>query len=184
MKIPPELIDRCAQGDRRAESELYAALYSFMMGICRRYLRQEEKARELLNMGFYRVLTNIGSYRPEAPFIYWVRRVMINTLINEYKKEKVHYGNHTYVENYTDDQSFSEINLALEKLDNDGIRRYINRLPPATRRVFNLYCVDGLQHGEIAALLKISEGTSKWHLKSARDKLKEMLKVTPVKTRI
>jgi RNA polymerase sigma factor (sigma-70 family) len=176
MEIPQELIVRCIRGDRKAEFELYRLLYSFMMGICKRYLSQEEKARELLNMGYYRVLKNIGSYRPDAPFIFWVRRVMINTLINEYKKEKIHYSSHSYVENYHDSAGYTDINNALETLDNEEIRRHIEKLPAASRRVFNLYFIDGLKHSEIAELLKISEGTSKWHLKFARDKLREIFK--------
>jgi len=49
-------------------------------------------------------------------------------------------------------------------------------LPPASQQVFNLYFIDGYKHKEIAELLEISEGTSKWHLNSAREKLKELLK--------
>jgi RNA polymerase sigma factor (sigma-70 family) len=184
MDIQQELLARCIKGDKKAEYELYRATYSLMMGICKRYIRQDEKAREVLNIAFFKVLTNLGKYRPEAPFIFWVRRIMINTLINEYKKEKVHYGNHTYVETYYDNESYSEINNALEKFDNDGIRHYINRLPAASRQVFNLYFIDGLKHAEIAELLRISEGTSRWHLNAAREMLKKMLHENHIKTTI
>jgi RNA polymerase sigma factor (sigma-70 family) len=117
MDIPQELIARCLKGDRKAENELYRILYGFLMSICRRYIRQEEKARELLNLGFCRILMNIDKYRPVAPFQYWARRIMVNVLINEHKKEKLHYGNHNYVESYHEDEKYSEINNAIEKFD-------------------------------------------------------------------
>lgn len=182
MEIQPELIERCLKGDRKAENELFKILYSFLMSICRRYVRQDERAREMLNMGFYRMLLNIGKYKPIAPFQYWARRVMVNVLINELKKEKLHYGNHNYVETYYDDEKYSQINSAIEKFEMSRIAMCIEKLPPASRQVFNLFIIDGYSHAEISGMLGISEGTSKWHLNASREKLKEML--TEKKTKL
>jgi RNA polymerase sigma factor (sigma-70 family) len=184
MEIQQELIDRCLKGDRKAENELYRVMYSFLMSICRRYIRQEEKAREVLNIGFCRVLININKYQPLAPFHFWARRIMVNVLINEHKKEKYHYGNHSYIESYHDDEKYSEINDAVGKFDVGRIAWYIEKLPPASRQVFNLFIVDGFSHKEISQLLGISEGTSKWHLNAAREKLKEMLTEKKIKLKI
>ena len=175
MEIHPDLIERCTNGDRRAENELYKNLYGFLMSICRRYIKQEEKARELLNIGFSKVLINIGKYKPVAPFQYWARRIMINVLINENKKEKLHYGNYMYVETLHEDQHYSDINAAIETFNIAHIARMIEKLPPASRQVFNLFIVDGYSHQEISGMLGISEGTSKWHLNAAREKLKTIL---------
>lgn len=129
MEIPPELIESCLKGDRKAENELYRLLYSFLMSICRRYIRQDEKAREMLNIGFCRVLFNIGKYRPIAPFQYWARKIMVNVLINEHKKDKLHYGNHNYVEAYDEDEKYSDINDAAERFDVSHIAVQIDKLP-------------------------------------------------------
>ncbi|PBQ33884.1 RNA polymerase subunit sigma-24 [Sphingobacteriaceae bacterium] len=184
MEIHPDLIARCANGDRKAENELYKNLYGFLMSICRRYIRQEEKAREVLNIGFCRVLLNIGKYKPVAPFQYWARRIMVNVLINEHKKEKLHYGNYMYVETLHDDEKYSEINNAIEKFNVNRIALMIEKLPAATRQVFNLFIVDGYSHHEISEMLDISEGTSKWHLNAAREKLKGMLAEKKIKLEI
>lgn len=184
MEIQQELIDRCLKGDRKAEYELYKILYSFLMSICRRYIRQDEKAREILNIGFCRMLMNINKYQPIAPFQYWARRIMVNVLINEHKKDKVHYGNHNYVESYHEDTKYSELNDAIEKFNLNRIALYIEKLPAASRQVFNLFIIDGYSHKEIAALLGISEGTSKWHLNASREKLKEMLTEKKIKLEI
>jgi RNA polymerase sigma factor (sigma-70 family) len=184
MEIQKELIERCLKGDRKAENELYKILYSFLMSICRRYIRQDEKAREMLNIGFCRTLMNIDKYRPVAPFQYWARRIMVNVLINENKKERLHYGNHNYVENYHDDEKYSGINNAIERFDMSRIAMYIENLPAASRQVFNLFIIDGYTHKEIAGMLGISEGTSKWHLNASREKLKEMLAEKKIKIEI
>ncbi len=184
MEIRQELIERCKKGDRKAENELYRILYGFLMSICRRYIRQDEKAREMLNIGFCRVLINISKYQPLTPFQYWARKIMVNVLINEHRKEKLHYGNHNYVETYHEDEKYSEINNALEKFDVGRIAMYIEKLPAATRQVFNLFIIDGYTHKEISDLLGISEGTSKWHLNASREKLKKMLSEKKIKLEI
>ena len=175
MNIQPELISSCIKGDRKAEYELYKTTYSYLMSICIRYTRNPEKAKEVQNMGFLKILTNLRKYDTSAPFKPWIRRVMINTLINEFKKDKIHYGNIKYVEEYYDSDQYSSLNTAISKIDADQIYEFISRLPPASQQVFNLYFVDGYKHKEIANLLHISEGTSKWHLNAAREKLKEMI---------
>jgi RNA polymerase sigma factor (sigma-70 family) len=184
MEIQQELIERCLKGDRKAENELYKLLYSFLMSICRRYIRQDEKAREILNIGFCRILFKIGKYQPIAPFQYWARKIMVNVLINEHRKDKLHYGNHNYVEAYNEDEKYSKINDAVEKFEVSHIVAYIERLPAASRQVFNLFIIDGYSHKEISALLGISEGTSKWHLNASREKLKELLAEKKIKLEI
>ena len=95
MNIQPKLINDCIDRDRKAEFELYKLTYSYLMSICIRYTKDSGKANEVLNMGFLKILTNLDKYQPEIPFKAWIRRVMINTLINEYKKEKKHYDRAT-----------------------------------------------------------------------------------------
>lgn len=176
MDIQQKLINDCIGRDRKAEYELYKLTYSYLMSICIRYTRNENTAREVLNIGYLRILTNLEKYKPEVPFKAWIRRVMINTLINEYKKEKKHYDNVEYVEDYFDTDKYADINEAITKINADQIYAFIAQLPPASQQVFNLYFIDGYKHKEIAGMLEISEGTSKWHLNSAREKLKELLK--------
>ena len=176
MNIQPELINACIKGERKAEYELYRITYSYLMSICIRYTRNADRAKEVLNMGFLKVLTNLNKYNQEVPFKPWIRKVMINTLINEYKKEKVHYGNIQYVEDYYETDKYAEINQAITRIDAEQIYAFIAKLPPASQQVFNLYFIDGFKHREIADMLQITEGTSKWHLNAAREKLKEMLR--------
>lgn len=146
------------------------------MSICIRYTRNESRAKEVLNIGFHRILKNLKLYREnEVPFKPWLRRVMINTLINEFRKEKVHYSNVLYVENYHETGNYSEINEAVERLDIETIYALIAKLPQMNQQIFNLYYIDGYKHREIAELLNINENTSKWYLTVAKDKLKVMI---------
>jgi RNA polymerase sigma-70 factor (ECF subfamily) len=175
MNIQPQLIALCIKRDRKAEYELYKNTYSYLMSICLRYTRDKDTASEVLNMGFLKILNNLEKYNLAIPFKVWVRKIMVNTLIDEYRKHKREKESLTYVEEYYDSTDFSEANEALAKIDVQQIYVLINDLPEATRQVFNLFVIDGYSHREISEMLGISEGTSKWHLSAARQKLKEQI---------
>ena len=137
----------------------------------------------MLNIGFTKMLYNLEKYKPEVPFKAWMRKVMINVLIDEYRKEKRHQENILYVEDYNETKEHAELNDALVKMNVDQIHALIVKLPPVSQKVFNLFVIDGYSHKEIGAMLNMSEGTSKWHLNSSRTKLKDMIQklISPLK---
>ena len=57
----------------------------------------------------------------------------------------------------------------------EDILKAVRTLPPTSQQVFRLYAIEGYSHAEIAESLQMSEGTSKWHLSTARQKLREIL---------
>lgn len=175
MNIQPQLIELCIKHDRKAEYELYKLSYSYLMSICMRYSKDRDTASEALNMGYLKILKNLETYKPEVPFKAWIGRVMVNTLIDEYRKNKKEREKVVYIEEYYDNSNFSDVNEALSRINCEEIYEHINKLPEATKKVFNLFVIDGYSHKEIGDLLSISEGTSKWHLNAARQKLKEYI---------
>ncbi|MDP2385816.1 MAG: RNA polymerase sigma factor [Bacteroidota bacterium] len=180
MNIQPALIRDCIDRKRKAEYEMYKLTYSYLMSICIRYTGNVDKAKEVLNLGFLKVLNNLQKYRTEIPFKVWIRKIMVNTLIDEFRKDKTHNYSIQYVEEYIETSDFSDLNEAISRYNLAQIHGFINNLPFASKQVFNLYVVDGFNHREIAEMLKISEGTSKWHLNFARTKLKEQLIMTSI----
>jgi RNA polymerase sigma-70 factor (ECF subfamily) len=64
---------------------------------------------------------------------------------------------------------------ALATLHAEDIFRYIQQLPDDWRVVFSLYVIEGYKHEEIATLLNIPIGTSKWRLAKAKAALKTAL---------
>ena len=183
MNVQPKLIKECINRNRKAEYELYKVTYSYLMSICIRYVKNQDQAKETLNVGFLKILNNLNRYSPEVPFKAWIRKIMVNTLIDEYRKHKKQSEVIDFVEHYYENGNYSEQNGAIDKMSVDQIHSLIAKLPPMAQQVFNMFVIDGYTHKEIGNILNIEEGTSKWHLNSARQKLKEMLEnlVTPVK---
>lgn len=176
MIVDSKLLQECIKKDRSAQYELYRLSYGFMMGICIRYANDKEEAASFMNEGFLKVLTRLESYRSTVPFELWVRRILINTIIDQYRrnkkrKEMIEYKDMAHHGMAAD----TVLNHAVSKMDIEQLHQFIEQLPEMSRRVFNLYVIDGYTHPEIAALLHISEGTSKWHLSTSRQKLQQMI---------
>lgn len=172
------LIQKCIKQDRRAQYELYKLCHPLLMGICLRYKKNESDALAILNEGFLKILNNLEKYNSNVPFEAWSKRIMINTIIDEFRKyrktnEMMEYADMSVSRDY--DQTAIDYNLADQQFDADQIQSLIEKLPPVSQKVFNLYAIDGFSHKEIAEMLDISVGTSKWHLSFSRGKIKEMI---------
>jgi len=183
MNVELDLITACINRERKAEYELYKLTYSYLMSICFRYTHSRDKAEEMLNVGFLKALKNLDKYRPGIPFKTWIRKVMVNVLIDEYRKEKKHKERIEYVEEYAENVDSPDENNIMQKMNVDQIHALITKLPPMSQKVFNLYVIDGFNHKEIGDMLSMSEGTSKWHLNFSRTRLKDMINklVPPLK---
>jgi len=141
-----------------------------MMALCVRYAKDKNDALEILNDGYLKVFKNMGQYDAAKASLYtWMRRIIINTAIDFLRKKQVYYNMDVLLD--TQEETGIE-NEALQKMSSVELLGAIRQLPPTTGTVFNLYVIDGFSHREIAALLPISEGTSRWHLSEARRQLK------------
>lgn len=178
VQPPLQIIEGCKANNRRAQQELFRHCYPFLMNVCTRYRKNEQEARAVLNQGFLKILTNISKYNSKIPFALWARKIVVNTLIDDFRKykkfnEKVE--SRDFSDSYSLNGSF-DLNSADLRLDAEYLLQFVNDLPPAANKVFNLFAIDGFSHKEIAAMLNISEGTSKWHMNDARKKLISMIK--------
>lgn len=150
------------------------------MPVCFRYHSHEEDARSSFNLGFMKILKNLDHIiKEEVNFNAWSKRVMINTLIDEYRKQKNHLShiNGKETERELDYHSEAVENDASSNLGYENIMKLLEEIPSISAKVFNLYVIDGFSHKEIGDLLSMSEGTSKWHLSTARKLLREKLEL-------
>lgn len=141
------------------------------MGVCLRYSKTREEAIEILNDGFYKIFTKLDKYTKGMSFKGWLRKVMINSAIDHFRRNEKHYHSVdiSYAK-YKEDKG-----TILDSISEKEILMQIQQLPPSYKMVFNLYVIEGFKHHEIATRLNISEGTSKSNLAVARSKLKRAL---------
>lgn len=176
MVVTKDIIQGCRKDDRKAQYALYRQCHPVLWSICRRYQSDEQSALASLNIGFFKILSKLDTYQDKVPFEAWIRRIMINTLIDEFRKSAKERNQ----VQYPDPQQWQVIDESAEQaaeelLSMEQLQAMIQKLPPTSRQVFNLFAIDGYQHAEIAEGLGISLGTSKWHLAEARKRLQKMV---------
>ena len=149
-----------------------------MMQVCLRCTNGDrERALEILNNGFLRVFKKIGTFEFKGSLEGWIRQI-IRHAISDYFK-----ANQQYLENILlNEPEMSQAHRkdqntegAFENLYFEDLLKIVDLLPPATREVFRLFAIEGYNHAEISEQLGISVGTSKWHLSTARDKLRLLI---------
>jgi len=166
-----ELIKGCIKNDRRSQNGLYKLYFPLMSSIASRYVTNSNDVIARLNGGFLKVLQNLNKYDNQYALATWIRNIMVNHFIDEFRKEKKYIAN-IHLTDYTDVNENVDFNLGEQKLQVEDLRMLLKTLPDVTQRVFNMYAIDGFKHKEIADYLGILEGTSKWHVCDARKKLK------------
>ncbi len=167
-----EIIERCIMGDRKAQTLLYKKHSPKMFGICMRYAKNNTDAEDILQEGFIKVFRYLNDYRGDGSFEGWMRRIMITTSLNFYKKKNL-------LKNDIDLDRL-KINLssspeAISNMTMDELLSLIQKLPSGYRTVFNLNTIEGYTHQEISELLNISINTSKSQLSRAKSSLKSKL---------
>lgn len=174
--VSDALIRRCLKEEPQAQSELYRACFGFLMPVCARYAPSRDDAMEYLNLGFYKLLSNLKKYQPPAPFEAWAKRVVIHTIIDTWRRSRHRRQELSMEEHPPPESADGELpGSAQQLISAEDAFLFIRQLPPMTAAVFNLFAMDGYPHKDIAALFGISEGTSKWHYAEARKRLKIMV---------
>ncbi len=172
--IAESLIAGCIRKDAKAQYELYRALYPMMMSICTRYERDRQEAAATMNHGFLKILENVGSRRSDVPFEPWARRVLINTVIDAHRRSKERKAMESADVNGHEPDG-SDINDYLKHMEAEAFADLLRRVPTMSRTVFNPFVIDGFSHAEIAEMLGLSEGTTKWHVSHARSVLRNAI---------
>lgn len=166
-----ELIAKCINKDNEAITELYQKLAGKMYGICLRYACDNQEAEDLLQEGFMKMLDCLDSFKFTGSFEGWVRRLFVNTAINQYRKNKKHQK--ISVEDCHAEQEY-DVDV-VSQMSAEELIEVIQTIPEGYRMVFNMYVIEGYKHQEIAKKLNISESTSKTQLLKAKKILKEKI---------
>lgn len=164
-----QLIHNCKQQDIKAQEQLYRLYANKLFAVCLKYSNSHQQAEDNLQDGFMVIFEKIKQYQDKGSFEGWMKRVMITTTLQKYRKQTVF--------EIINEDLLKEPALEIdeEEVSVDFLLVIIQELPDRYRQVFNLYALDGFSHKEISEMLEISIGTSKSNLARARIILKEKI---------
>ena len=171
-----ELAKRCSNGDAGAFEELYRQHAGRLFNLTSRMVGSQQEAEDLLQEVFLHAYRKLGSFRGDSSLATWLYRLGMNQCLDHLRGRQVRMSQAT---DSLDDEVAAEpaspspaTPIAVNRID---LERAIGRLPAKCRLAFLLHDVEGFEHHEVAAILGVSEGTSKSQVHKARMKLRGML---------
>jgi RNA polymerase sigma-70 factor (ECF subfamily) len=167
-----QLIKECKAGSITAQKYLFDKYATSFFLLCRRYLKTDEQAEDTMMNGYYKIFKLLQQfiYNNDATAYAWMKQIMVNECLMELRKK----NNYLFVANEMEDEIAID-ETAISDLSANEIFKLITQLPIGYRTVFNLFVMEQMSHKDIAALLKITEGTSKSQLNKARLMLQQLL---------
>lgn len=164
-----QLINDCQNNNKRAQEQLYRLYSPKLFAVCLKYSRNYTEAQDNLQDGFLIIFDKISQYSFKGSFDGWLKRVMINNVLQQYRNQTfLSLVNEDVVDDY-------EVEIDNDDISLEYLLKIIQELPDRYRLVFNLYVIDGFSHSEIGEMLTINIGTSKSNLARARMILKEKI---------
>jgi RNA polymerase sigma factor (sigma-70 family) len=164
VDVLENIIKGCKKGNNADRERLYKMFSSVLYGLCLRYAKNVDDAKDIMQEGFIKIFQKIDQYRGAGSFEGWMKRIMINSALEKYRN--MYYLNE-YDDSLNHKDTLMDENQA-DKLNEKELLILISQLPSKYRMVFNMYAIEGYSHKEISETLKISEGTSKSNLSRAR----------------
>jgi RNA polymerase sigma factor (sigma-70 family) len=175
-----KIIEGCKKQEAKCQKALYDRFYGYALKISFRYVYRYDVAVNVTNDSFVKVFRHIERFRyeeedyPERLLMAWMKRIVINTSIDELRKNNMTPEIGGIPEHVWDEPDNSQ--KADQLLLYKELISYVKNLPPMYRIVFNMFVIDGNSHFEIADCLGISVGTSKSNLSRARGILQKIIK--------
>ncbi len=163
----------CAAGDTGVFEEIYQRFGERMKSVAWSHLGNVSDAEDAVQETFLKIHRAATTFTGEASFSTWAYRILVNTCYDALRRRK-----RRVEETNLDDAVETAVRTApnVDDTKRIALRRMLDELPEQRRAVFTLFEIEGLSHAEIAQILGISEGNSKWILFSTKKELLEKWK--------
>lgn len=173
MEKHSDLIEACKKGSSKAQHQLYKLYSKAMFNTSYRMMHNRELAEDMLQEAFCQAFMSLHTFRYESTFGTWLKRILVNTCINELKRRKVELILmndllQIYPEHVEDEEPGSSLSVA-------DVKNAMESLPAGSRTIFSLYLLEGYDHQEISEILDISESASRSQYSRAKDKIRKIL---------
>ena len=170
INIHQDLLDRCLEGDKKAQFEIYRLYYKSMYNSSLRIVNVTEEAEDIMQESFLTAFRNLKSYSGEVSFGSWLKKIVINRSLDVLRKRKV-----LFEELHAELPVANEQESEVESISVEEVKSAINSLSDGYRTILSLILLEGYDHEEVSEILGIKNVTSRTQFSRARQRLKEIL---------
>lgn len=161
------ILDGCRKRQSKYQRALVKQYSGYLFGTCKRYLKDDNYAKDLVQESLVRIFQNLDKYDAEkGSFPAWITTIAVRLCLNKLNKKKIFVV--TIEDNSESDALVDNSEFILDKLASEYLVEMIRELPDGYREIFNMAAIDGFSHAEIAKHFEITEETSRARLSRAR----------------
>jgi len=166
------LVTECIKGNPKAQKKLFDKFAPKMFSVCLRYMRNSQQAEDVLQDGLVKVFRKLPDYKNEGVLEGWIRRIMVNTCLDQIRKNVKFQGN---IQAEEVEYKLEHKDFIVERMMAEDLMKLVQSMPEGYKVVFNMFAIEGYSHQEIAAALGVTESTSKSQYLRARAYLRDRL---------
>ena len=171
-----KLLERCLQGEHGAQFEIYKLYYKAMYNTALRILKDSFEAEDVMQESFLTAFTKLGTFKGEVAFGAWLKRIVINKSITQFRKNSKVKEVGLDVVSEPAEQNDDEV--AYTSLSVKEITNSINQLKENYRVALTLNLIEGYDYEEIADIMNITYQNSRTTISRAKNKLRQLLVVS------
>jgi len=174
------IVERVKAGQVGAYDRLVRAYRERIFAVIYNMTGNREDAADLTQETFIKAFQAIGRFRGKAAFATWIYRIAVNTTLTFLKKNRRrrYFSFESLADEATADEAFealvsktgADAPLLARELQ-EKLNEALQKLSPKHRAVVVLHEIEGLEHGEIARITRVSVGTVRSRLHYAKQRL-------------
>jgi len=173
------IYDRCMQGDRLAQMELYDTYAGAMYNVALRILKDSAEAEDVMQESMITALDKLASWNQTATYGVWLKRIVTNNSITALRKKgrldiRSYDAHEMHIHSLTEE--YDGVDLEAEGMTLKRVLAGMNTLNERYKNILNLHLIEGMDHEEISALLGITNGMCRTTISRAKEQLR--LKLT------
>ena len=170
-----QLVERCREGDRQAQFDVYKLYYKAMYNTALRIVKTEQDAEDVMQEAFLSAFEKIRGFKGEVSFGAWLKKIVINRSLDMLRKKKIVFEDPVKAAPADSVLTEEDPGPAKPSYDTETIKKAVRSLPDGYRTILSLYLFEGYDQEEIAGILGIFPVTSRTQYSRARKKLREIL---------
>ncbi|WP_299215679.1 sigma-70 family RNA polymerase sigma factor [uncultured Dokdonia sp.] len=171
-----DLIPLCKKGQQSAQLEVYNRYYKAMYNTALHIVKDTAEAEDVMQEAFLNAFTKLDSFKGEATFGSWLKRIVVNKSLNSYqrtkKRDETPIEDHLYrIED--DTEGIAEADLSQVKAQQ--VLHAMDSLKDNYRQALSLHLIEGYDYEEMSMILNVSYANCRTVVSRAKDSLRKKL---------
>ena len=166
------LLECCAANNEKAQLTLYTMYYKAMYNVSYRIIGDSYLAEDIMQESFLKAFSKLTSYNGTVTFGAWLKRIVINTSINELKKKSKYQieplSDSLELVDYNEDENTNYTDLKANQ-----VIKTIQSLKLNYKIILTLFFIEGYDLEEITSILNISNENCRTMMSRAKESLRK-----------